>query len=75
MHSEQYLIINNWYVNLTGKLFKVKMASYTGTSIGSLVIEYIDGSKHIISKQEWDCLKLQNQGNKQKSQAEELIRS
>ena len=58
MHSSQDPIINNWYTNLTGKLFKVRMASYDENGIGSLVIEYIDGSRQIISRQEWECLKL-----------------
>jgi len=58
MHEQQDPVINNWYTNLTGKLFKVRMASYGDGGVVSLVIEYIDGSKQIISRQEWDCLKL-----------------
>jgi len=80
MHrQQQYPVINNWYTNLTGKLFKVRMASYNGADVGSLVIEYIDGSKQIISKQEWDCLKLMSHSEQQKSQekrqSEELLTS
>jgi len=58
MHDQQDPIINNWYTNLTGKLFKVRMAAYEDNSIGCMVIEYIDGAKQIITRQEWDCLKL-----------------
>ena len=88
MHSQQNPVINNWYTNLTGKLFKVRMASYSHTDVVSthvnrmaverLVIEYIDGSRQVISKQEWDCLKLMEHNSKQKQQAnrsEELVTS
>ena len=63
MHHHQDPIINNWYVNLTGQLFKVRMVVYSLEGMGSLVIEYIDGSKQIISRQEWDCLKLMKHSN------------
>ena len=79
MHSHQDPVINNWYTNLTGKLFKVRMASYGESGVGSLVIEYIDGSKHIISRDEWDCLKLMKHNHFKQKQAtqdqEELITS
>ena len=58
MHSQQDPIINNWYTNLTGQLFKVRLASYDVNGVGSLMIEYIDGTRQIISREEWDCLKL-----------------
>jgi len=64
MHTQQDPVINNWYTNLTGKLFKVRMVSYGDTGAGSLVIEYIDGSKQIISRREWDCLKLMEHNNR-----------
>ncbi|MDH3326251.1 MAG: hypothetical protein OEM38_05985 [Gammaproteobacteria bacterium] len=58
MHSQQDPVINNWYTNLTGKLFKVRMVSYIDAGVVNLVIEHIDGSKQIISRLEWDCLRL-----------------
>lgn len=58
-HYDQHNpIINNWYTNLTGQLFKVRMVAFSSEGMRSLIIEYIDGSKQIISRQEWDCLKL-----------------
>lgn len=80
MHVQQDPIINNWYTNLTGKLFKVRMASYNDTGVGSLVIEYIDGSRQIISRQEWDCLKLMKHNSsranhRQKRQEQEELTS
>ena len=76
MHSQQDPIINNWYTNLTGQLFKVRMASYSSEGIGSLVIEYIDGTKQVISRDEWDCLKLMKHNArryKTENEAEEII--
>ena len=58
MHTQQDPIINNWYTNLTGQLFKVRLASYDANGVNNMVIEYIDGSKHIINRDEWDHLKL-----------------
>jgi len=68
MHTQRDPIINNWYTNLTGQLFKVRMASYNAEGMGSLVIEYIDGTKQIISKTEWDCLKLMTHNNTRQRQ-------
>lgn len=76
MHSQQDPIINNWYTNLTGQLFKVRMASYSSEGIGSLVIEYIDGTKQVISREEWNCLKLMKHNArkfKEAKEAEEII--
>lgn len=71
MHNHQNPIINNWYTNLTGQLFKVRMVAFSSEGMGSLVIEYIDGSKQIISRQEWDCLKLmKHNSERQKALAE-----
>lgn len=71
MHIQHSPIINNWYTNLTGQLFKVRLVAYDSEGMGSLVIEYIDGNKQVISKQEWDCLKLMKHSNaRQKAIAE-----
>ena len=71
MHNQQSPIINNWYTNLTGQLFKVRMVAFSSEGMGSLVIEYIDGNKQVISRQEWDCLKLMKHNNaRQKALAE-----
>lgn len=69
MHRHQNPIINNWYTNLTGKLFKVRMALYVDSDVSRLVIEYIDGSRQIISREEWDCLKLLNHNNRNRRQS------
>lgn len=76
MHSQQDPIINNWYTNLTGQLFKVRLASYSSDGMGSLVIEYIDGTKQVISRAEWDCLKLMKHNTRKfraTSTAEEIV--
>ncbi len=76
MHIQQDPIINNWYTNLTGQLFKVRLVSYSTAGVGSLVVEYIDGTKQIISREEWNCLKLmKHRANKQKEskKTEEIV--
>jgi len=71
MHTQQDPIVNNWYTNLTGQLFKVRMVAYDSIGLSHLVIEYIDGSKHVISKLEWDCLKLMTHSNQRKKEHSE----
>ena len=63
MYTQQDPIINNWYTNLTGQLFKVRLVSYDVNGVSKLMVEYIDGSKHVINRQEWDCLKLMRHNN------------
>lgn len=58
MHYQQDPIVNNWYANLTGQLFKVRMVAYSQVEMEGLIIEYIDGSQQSITRQEWNCLKL-----------------
>ncbi len=70
MHSQQNPIVNNWYTNLTGKLFKVRMVSFAGLEVDQLIIEYIDGTKHVISRDEWDCLKLMAHNKKRVQQSQ-----
>lgn len=73
MHSQQDPIINNWYTNLTGQLFKVRLASYTTNGVSSLVIEYIDGTRQIISREEWDCLKLMRHNSRRYQSSENKV--
>lgn len=58
MHHQQNPVVNNWYANLTGQLFKVRIVAYSNEGMEGLIIEYIDGSQQNVSRQEWDCLKL-----------------
>ncbi len=63
MYHHQDPVVNNWYVNLTGQLFKVRVVAYAQNGLDKLIIEYINGSKQTVSRQEWDCLKLMKQNS------------
>ncbi|MDH5377729.1 MAG: hypothetical protein OEX00_05365 [Gammaproteobacteria bacterium] len=58
MQNLQKPIVNAWYTNLTGQLFRVKALSYEREGLSRIVIVYLDGKQQIINRQEWECLKL-----------------
>lgn len=58
MHTVQEPVVNAWYTNLTGQLFKVKVVSYGHSGMSSVVVSYLDGTREILSRQDWFCLKL-----------------
>jgi hypothetical protein len=58
MHTQQEPVVNAWYTNLTGQLFKVRAVAYNQSGLSSVVVSYLDGTRQIISRQEWLCLKL-----------------
>jgi len=69
-------VINTWYTNLTGQLFKVKMVMYSKANISHIVIEYVNGTSQVLNHHEWECLKLMKhtveQFKKQNLETEEL---
>ncbi|MDH5729678.1 MAG: hypothetical protein OEZ58_11860 [Gammaproteobacteria bacterium] len=63
MHTEQEPVVNAWYTNLSGDLFKVKAALYGNNGLSSIVIIYLDGRREIITRQDWYCLRLMKHTN------------
>lgn len=51
-------IIGTWYVNQTGKLFKVKLLIFTEQALQKVVVAYLDGTTRTIKAAEWYYLKL-----------------
>ena len=47
-----------WYINRTGKLIKVKMVMLGLEGIESVLIQYVEGTTHSISIDDWQCLDL-----------------
>lgn len=47
-----------WYINRTGKLMKVKMVVYGTKGMESVLIQYVEGTMHSISMDDWQCLDL-----------------
>ena len=56
-------VVNKWYTNLTGKLFKVRLLSHCDGIVVHMTIEYTDGNQQIISKEDWDMLYLREKFN------------
>ena len=47
-----------WYVNRTGKLFKVKMVAFDGEQVATILIEYLDGMRISIDYEAWGVMDL-----------------
>lgn len=58
MHAQRFPLVSTWYTNLTGQLFKVRMILYRGDKLSLIAIEYLDGNREIITRNDWECLKL-----------------
>lgn len=58
MHAQRTPLVNTWYTNLTGQLFKVRMILYRGEKLTLIAIEYLDGNREVITRNDWECLKL-----------------
>ncbi len=51
--------VGNWYMNVTGQLIKVWAVAYHETRLCSVVIEYLNGEKRIVSIGDWNRLDLE----------------
>ncbi len=51
--------VGNWYMNVTGQLIKVWALAYHETRPCSVVIEYLNGEKRIVSIGDWNRLDLE----------------
>jgi hypothetical protein len=58
MFTPQEPVVNAWYTNLAGQLFKVRAISYGHDGFTSVMVNYLDGKRQLISRQEWLCMKL-----------------
>jgi hypothetical protein len=58
MFHQREPVVGTWFVNQTGKLFKVKLLTYSGQTLHKVFVEYLDGANKIINADEWYCLKL-----------------
>jgi hypothetical protein len=58
MFHQREPIVGTWFVNQTGKLFKVKMIVISEHLLQKVMVEYLDGTKRTIKAAEWYCLKL-----------------
>lgn len=58
MAQIQKPVVNAWYTNLTGQLFKVRFVMYCEGQVSHVMIEYVNGTLQTINHHEWECLKL-----------------
>lgn len=62
MTIQQTPRIGTWYVNMTGKLMKVRMLLYFHGVLSAVAIEYLDGHNALIQVDDWNCLDLSQHG-------------
>lgn len=67
MNTTQEPVAGNWYANKTGKLFKVKLISLVRSFPENIMLEYLDGTRNIITNKDWQCLQLNFPQAKKKS--------
>lgn len=67
MNTTQEPVAGNWYVNKTGKLFKVKLVSLTRRVVEKIMLEYLDGSITIITNKDWQELRSHFPGANKKN--------
>ncbi len=58
MSMQQQPRVGSWYVNMTGKLMKVRALVYHFGRLTGVSIEYLDGSRHLADITSWNCLDL-----------------
>ena len=67
MNTTHEPVAGNWYANKTGKLFKVKLVGLKKNVIENVMLEYLDGSRTIITNRDWQNLRLNFPGATKKN--------
>jgi hypothetical protein len=67
MNTTHEPVAGNWYVNKSGKLFKVRLVSLTKRVVEKIMLEYLDGSITIITNKDWQELRSNFPGANKKS--------
>ena len=58
MNTTHEPVAGNWYANKTGKLFKVKLVGLKNRVVENIMLEFLDGSRTIITNKDWQDLQL-----------------
>lgn len=69
MNTTHEPVAGNWYAHKSGKLFKVKLVSHNNNVLESIMLEYIDGSRTIITNSDWQELRTNFPEIKKKNKA------
>ncbi len=51
--------VGNWYMNMTGQLIKVWALAYHRGRLTTVVIEFLNGERRILSLADWNRLDLE----------------
>jgi hypothetical protein len=54
----QQPVVGTWYVNPTGKTFRIRLLAYAGDRPSDVLIEYAEGTTHLVSIADWRLLDL-----------------
>ena len=67
MNTTHEPVAGNWYAHKSGKLFKVKLVSLKNNVVDSIMLEHIDGSRTVITKNDWQELRMNFPGANKKN--------
>jgi hypothetical protein len=63
MFSIQEPTVGAWFVNMAGKLIKVKLIMFEQDKLHRILIQNLDGTTKLINEDDWSCLKLNKKIN------------
>lgn len=58
MAIQERPVASNWYVSKIGKLMKVRMVLMDAGKPASVMVEYLDGTRHVVNMNLWSQLDL-----------------
>lgn len=58
MAVQEQPVASSWYVSKIGKLMKVRMVLMDAGEPTSVLVEYLDGTRHVVNMGLWDQLDL-----------------
>jgi hypothetical protein len=67
MNTTHEPVAGNWYAHKSGKLFKVKLVSHKNHVLENIMLEYLDGSRTIITNKDWQELRTNFPGADKKN--------
>lgn len=67
MNTTHEPVAGNWYAEKTGKLFIVKLVSLKKGVVENVMLEHLDGSRTIITKNDWQDIRMNFPGADKKN--------
>ena len=53
--------VGTWFVTPTGQLITIKLVMYDGAKLHRVLVQYLDGKRKLMNRENWFCMKLNKQ--------------